>query len=239
MSVIPAIKSGNDEKHSAAGAEVVTVCMCVNCIVNNTAIRTISYSSAVMDDLILCSYRLAAYSSSAAGTFLSDNVVLWAYFELLLAVSNLLVAVFRKAARLSPAFAYLIWHRPCLLGDTEAQSGVKRPVFICVTALMSISAMDHLTHVDRSGVDPRLTSYTWYIVAAASWELLSMPCGSRRSRTQAVWKYWSAKEQQTNARFPEKKLEGRNATSTQETRTRVPPPYRCSTLHPAQRQNTL
>lgn len=58
MSAIPAIKSGNDEKHSAAGAEVVTVYMCVSCIVNNTAIRTISYSSAVMDDLILCSYGL-------------------------------------------------------------------------------------------------------------------------------------------------------------------------------------
>lgn len=58
MSVIPAIKSGSDEKHSAAGAEGVTVHMCVNCIVNNTAIRTVSYCSAVMDDLILCSYRL-------------------------------------------------------------------------------------------------------------------------------------------------------------------------------------
>lgn len=185
--------------------------------------------------------QAAAYSSSTAGTFLSDNVVLWAPFELLPAVSNLLVAFFRKAERLSPAFAYLIRHRRCLPGDTEMQSGVKRPVFICVIALMSISAMDHLTYVDRPGVDPRLTSYPGYIVDAASRELLSMLCGSRRAHTftQAVWKHWSAKEQQTNARFPEEKLEGRKATSTQETRTRVPPPYCCSTLHPAQRQNTL
>lgn len=185
--------------------------------------------------------QAAAYSSSAAGTFLSDNVVLWAPFELLPAVWNLLVAFFRKAAHLSPAFAYLTRYRRCLPRDTETQSGVKRPVFICVTALMSISAMDHLTYIDRSGVDPRVTSYPGYIVDAASRELLSMPYGSRRAQafTQAVWKHWSAKEQQMNALFPEEKLGGRKATSTQETRTHVPPPYCCSTLPPAQRQNTL
>lgn len=117
--------------------------------------------------------QAAAYSSSTARTILSDNVVLWAPFELLPAVSNLLVAFFRKAARLSPAFASLIWHHRCLPGDTETQSGVKRPVFIRVTAFMSNLAIDHLTQVDRSGIDPRLTSYPGYIVDAASRELLS------------------------------------------------------------------
>lgn len=141
---------------------------CVSCLVNNTAIRTISYSSAVMDDLILCSSRLQLILPLQPEHFclimlfceLPSNCC-WRFQISWLPFSE-------KAARLSPAFAYLIRHRRCLPGDTETHSGVKRPVFIRVTALMSISAMDHLTHVDRSGVDPRWTSYPGYIVDAAS-----------------------------------------------------------------------
>lgn len=52
MSLIPAIRSANNEKHGAAGAEEATFRMC------DSTTRIVFCSSDVMDDLIHPSHRL-------------------------------------------------------------------------------------------------------------------------------------------------------------------------------------
>lgn len=99
MSLIRAIKSANDEKHSSAGAEGGDISHVHQG--TSTAIRTVSCSTDVMDDLILHPH------SQLPNLFYLCSCCSVGSCEKLPAGSNLE----EKRRRFAPAVAYLIRRR--------------------------------------------------------------------------------------------------------------------------------